>query len=97
MFTGRIRQVGTIAEIDDRALRIDAPKLDALCEPGGALAVNGVSFTVSVVAEEGIAAALSPETRRRSTFGSLRVGTRVNLEPAVEVGSALDGHLVQGT
>ncbi len=96
MFTGRIRHVGTIVEIDDRAVRIAVPKAEGVCEPGSALAVNGVSLTVAAVTADGLAAALSAETRRRSAFGSLPAGVRVNLEPALEVGSALDGHLVQG-
>ncbi|HEV8064118.1 MAG TPA: 3,4-dihydroxy-2-butanone-4-phosphate synthase, partial [Acidimicrobiales bacterium] len=36
------------------------------------------------------------ETLRRSTLGDLHAGSAVNVEPALEVGNALDGHLVQG-
>lgn len=36
------------------------------------------------------------ETLRRSTLGALRVGARVNLEPALRADGVLGGHIVQG-
>jgi riboflavin synthase len=36
------------------------------------------------------------ETLRRTTVGSLVVGSRVNLEPALSLHSPLGGHIVQG-
>jgi len=38
----------------------------------------------------------SPETMERTTLGSWREGTRVNLERALRVGDELGGHLVSG-
>jgi 3,4-dihydroxy 2-butanone 4-phosphate synthase len=94
MFTGRIRQVGVVAEFDAGLLRVTASKVDA--QPGASIAVNGVCVTASEVSGETFAAYLSEETLRRSTLGDLHAGSLVNVEPALEVGSALDGHLVQG-
>lgn len=96
MFTGRIRQVGVVSEVDGTGVRVYAPKVAGLTDAGGSIAVAGVCVTASSVDAEGFSAALSSETRRRSTLGNLVAGSRVNLEPALEVGSALDGHLVQG-
>ncbi len=96
MFTGRIRQVGVVAGIDEFGIHIHAPKIAGVTESGGSVAVAGVCLTVASVEAEGFSAALSTETRRRSTLGDLVVGSTVNLEPALETGSALDGHLVQG-
>jgi 3,4-dihydroxy 2-butanone 4-phosphate synthase len=96
MFTGRIRQVGVVAGINEFGVHIDAPKIAGVTEPGGSVAVAGVCLTVALAGAEGFSAALSAETRRRSTLGDLVVGSPVNLEPALEIGSALDGHLVQG-
>ena len=37
-----------------------------------------------------------PETLARSTFGDLREGDSVNVEPAIRAGEPLGGHYVQG-
>ena len=47
---------------------------------------RGRCFTVEV----------SPETRRRTTLGRARAGTRVNLERSLRVGDRLGGHVVLG-
>ncbi|HOD33235.1 MAG TPA: riboflavin synthase, partial [Holophaga sp.] len=39
---------------------------------------------------------LSEETLRRTTLGTLALGAVLHLEPALRLGEALDGHLVQG-
>jgi riboflavin synthase len=37
-----------------------------------------------------------PETSRRTNLGALTVGSRVNLEPALQASARLDGHFVLG-
>ena len=46
----------------------------------GSIAVDGVSLTIVDPDESGFAAALVPETLRRTTLGTARIGDRVNLE-----------------
>ena len=46
----------------------------------GSIAVDGVSLTVIDPDESSFAAALIPETLRRTTLGTARIGDRVNLE-----------------
>ena len=46
----------------------------------GSIAVDGVSLTVIDPDDSSFAAALVPETLRRTTFGTARIGERVNLE-----------------
>ena len=46
----------------------------------GSIAVDGVSLTVIDPDDSSFAAALIPETLRRTTFGTARIGERVNLE-----------------
>ncbi|HYS52668.1 MAG TPA: riboflavin synthase [Thermoanaerobaculia bacterium] len=46
----------------------------------GSIAVDGVSLTVVDPDESSFAAALIPETLRRTTLGTARIGERVNLE-----------------
>lgn len=63
---------------------------------GDSIAVNGVCLTATRFGQGSFFADLSGETLARSTFGGLRVGDPVNLEPALRVGDALGGHLVSG-
>jgi riboflavin synthase len=46
----------------------------------GAIAVDGVSLTVSAVRRDGFELALIPTTLERTTLESARTGARVNLE-----------------
>ncbi|HEX9406408.1 MAG TPA: riboflavin synthase [Thermoanaerobaculia bacterium] len=46
----------------------------------GSIAVDGVSLTIVDPDESSFAAALIPETLLRTTFGTARIGDRVNLE-----------------
>lgn len=46
----------------------------------GSIAVDGVSLTIVEPEDSTFAAALIPETLRRTTLGSARVGDRMNLE-----------------
>lgn len=46
----------------------------------GSIAVDGVSLTVVDPNDSSFGAALIPETLRRTTFGTARIGERVNLE-----------------
>ena len=46
----------------------------------GSIAVDGISLTIVDPDESSFAAALIPETLRRTTLGTARIGERVNLE-----------------
>lgn len=65
-------------------------------EIGASLAVSGVCLTITELAETRSAVELSPETLSRTNLGSLEQGSEVNLEPALRMGDALGGHMVQG-
>lgn len=101
MFTGIIRGVGTIAESSDsggdRRITIDLGELELpALEVGDSIAVNGVCLTVTGFDAGRFSADVSVETLQVTTLGSLEVGAGVNLEPALCVGDALDGHFVMG-
>jgi riboflavin synthase len=63
---------------------------------GDSISVNGVCLTALEVGRDSFAADGSRETLQRSTLGSLRVGSVVNLERAVTPATRLGGHIVQG-
>ncbi len=101
MFTGLVSDVGTIERVEPRqggarlVLRPRAPWPQGLAL-GESVACSGCCLTV-VARDEGLVSFDAvPETLSRTTIGSWRPGTRVNLERALAVGDRLGGHLVQG-
>ncbi|MFM7631395.1 MAG: riboflavin synthase [Alphaproteobacteria bacterium] len=99
MFTGLIRTVGTVTALQgvgDVTVTIagDLPEGDLAM--GASVACNGVCLTVIDRTEGTFLALMSTETLDKSTFGRVRVGDRVNLEPSLRLGDALGGHFVFG-
>ena len=95
MFTGRIEQTATVAEVCDQALRI---KLDPDIEldAGGAVCLDGVRLTMESASPGEVIATITDETRRRTTLDRITAGTSVHFELPVAAGDRIDGHLVQG-
>jgi riboflavin synthase alpha subunit len=96
MFTGNIREIGTVVAADEGRIAVSAPK--AAAGGPGSICLNGVGLTVLRSASETgvLEAGLSADTRRRSTLDQIRAGTRVNVETPLALGDPLSGHLVQG-
>lgn len=63
---------------------------------GESIAVMGVCLTVDRILGNGFEADMSEETLRRTTLGSLPVGSAVHLERATPAGGRLGGHIVAG-
>lgn len=101
MFTGIVRAIGTVADIESRhgdgRLRIESPGLPwAEYRQGDSILVNGVCLTAGAIDQSGFAGDVSRETLSVTTLGELRPGSRVNLEPALTLADRLGGHLVSG-
>jgi len=100
MFTGIVREVGSIAAVtggeEGIRLEIDAPGTAPLVGIGGSVAINGVCLTVESVEGSRLIFHAVPETLSRTTLGELGRGAVVNLEPALRAGDAMGGHIVQG-
>lgn len=101
MFTGIIQSVGEIATIepkgDDARVRILTNELDLSdVQLGDSIAVNGVCLTAIELPGDGFWADVSGETLSCTTFKSLMVGTKANLEKALTPTTRLGGHLVSG-
>ncbi|HYH47117.1 MAG TPA: riboflavin synthase [Thermoanaerobaculia bacterium] len=65
-------------------------------EIGASLSVSGVCLTITELSGTRSTVELSPETLSRTNLGGLKQGSVVNLEPALRMGDALGGHMVQG-
>lgn len=101
MFTGIVRDVGSVRRIVPRAgdvrlvIAVDRLSLAGV-RPGDSLCVSGVCLTALDPERDSFAADVSRETLDVTTLGTLVEGSRVNLEPALRAGDALGGHLVSG-
>lgn len=100
MFTGIIKGVGTVKEYiqeDQHAtIKISSELTPAEFPLGASIAVNGVCLTVTDWQADTFAVDAMPETIHRSNLKFLTAGKKINLEPALQAGEKLDGHLVLG-
>jgi riboflavin synthase len=107
MFTGLVEHVGTIESIERSAggsnpeaigarIRVKAGPLVKGLAKSGSIAVNGCCLTAVDISGNMFAADLSGETLRRTSFGEMKPGTRVNLERPLTAMKELGGHFVQG-
>jgi riboflavin synthase len=101
MFTGLVADMGVVERVLPRqggariVIRPRTLDVEALVL-GESVACSGACLTV-VEKGQGLAAFDAvPETLSRTTLGTWRAGTEVNLERALAVGERLGGHLVQG-
>ena len=93
MFTGLVREVGTVRSMQGGRLVVETT---IAAELGDSIAVDGVCLTVVANDTGTLAFDAVPETLSRTSLGALAPGSGVNLEPALRVGDALGGHYVQG-
>ena len=102
MFTGIIKEVGTVVSVDPlgsdtagKRLTIEAEMSPEL-QVDESVAINGACQTVVDATETSFSVVTIEETLRKTTFGDLRAGDPVNLERAMHADSRIDGHFVQG-
>ncbi len=91
MFTGLIREMATVKSYRGERLSLKAayrPKL------GDSVAVNGTCLSVVSLEPDGFTVELSPETR--GIIATENLQGRVHIEPAMQAGERLEGHIVQG-
>jgi len=100
MFTGLIEELGRVRTVERRGegvrMTVGARVVTEGAREGDSIAVNGVCLTALDVRADSFAADGSRETLQRSTLGTLRAGSVVNLERAVTPSTRLGGHIVQG-
>jgi riboflavin synthase len=101
MFTGIIVATGRVTSLTEKGgdleLGIDAAALDlARIAVGDSVSVQGACLTVTRMEDTRFYADVSRETMAKTTLGTLRPGSRVNLEPSLRAGDALGGHWVSG-
>lgn len=102
MFTGIVEELGTIVSIDvapggsDARVSVGGPVVTSDARHGDSIAVDGVCLTVISLDGENFTAELMAETLAKTTAGTWRPGSRVNLERSVTATTRLGGHIMQG-
>jgi len=93
MFTGIVREVGTVRAFDGSRLVVETSTDAGI---GDSVAIAGVCLTVTGREDGALTFDVVAETLDRTTLGRLAVGSRVNVEPSLRAGDPLGGHIVQG-
>jgi riboflavin synthase len=101
MFTGIITSVGRVRSVEplgagrDMRLVIEGrwPEPPVI---GASIACSGCCLTAIELGADWFAVTASAETLSKTTLGTWRVGSRVNLERSLRVGDELGGHIVAG-
>tara|TARA_R110002072_G_scaffold54332_3_gene142604 strand:+ start:19306 stop:19896 length:591 start_codon:yes stop_codon:yes gene_type:complete len=101
MFTGIIQTTGEISAIDahdsDSRFVFNTGNMDLTdLKVGDSIAVNGACLTIIDKGADSFAADLSNETLKLTTFSKLGIGSRINLEKAMQLSDRLNGHMVSG-
>ncbi len=99
MFTGIIEEMGEVTNLvsDQGNLHITVKsKLSKELKVDQSLAHNGVCLTVVKLGDDTHTITAIKETIDKSNIGNLKIGSKVNLERAMQLGARLDGHIVQG-
>jgi riboflavin synthase len=101
MFTGIVTDLGVVRRIvrgEGREARFEiASSYDtSTISIGASIAHNGVCLTIIEVGPDWHAVEASAETLSKTTLGTWKEGSKVNLERALKVGDELGGHIVSG-
>jgi riboflavin synthase len=103
MFTGIVTALGRVEAVEPGTVHrftVSSPYRADSFELGCSVAHDGACLTIVSVEPDGDGARhvveVSPETLERTTLGTWKAGTAVNLERSLKVGDELGGHIVQG-
>lgn len=102
MFTGIVEELGEVVAIDvapgaaDARITVAGPTVTSDARRGDSISVSGVCLTLVAIDGGTFTAELMAETLAKTTAGSWRPGSSVNLERSVTPTTRMGGHLVQG-
>lgn len=100
MFTGIVEEIGEIVSIKKGAqsavITIAAEEVMKDIHLGDSIAMNGVCLTVCSFDHRSYSVDVMHETLRRTNLGTLKSGSKVNLERAMAANGRFGGHIVAG-
>lgn len=100
MFTGLIEDVGKIAALrlshGSAVLAVQTQLPLRSLELGASIAINGACLTVTQKGKRTFTVDVSPETLKRTSLATIKIGSLVNLERPLRLQDRLGGHWVTG-
>ena len=100
MFTGLVEETGKLKKKvktgEGFQFTISASKVFDDLEIGSSISVNGCCLTVVKKEENAFSVDTIEETLKKTNFGALEIGSRVNLERPLKADARLGGHFVLG-
>lgn len=100
MFTGIITEIGKVTNIEkinnSTIFSVKTANILTNKKIGESIAVNGACMTVTSIESNSFTFDVMSESLERTNLGNLEKDAEVNLEPALTLNQALDGHMVQG-
>lgn len=100
MFTGIIEEIGMINNIQhgpkSAVIEVQANTVLEGTKLGDSISTNGACLTVIELTDSVFKVEAMNETLERTNLGELTVGSKVNLERAMQLGERLGGHMVSG-
>ncbi len=99
MFTGIIKNTGVVAAMEQVGSNLNLTIKSAIYSElaiDQSVAHDGVCLTVVAIGEGNYQVTAIDETLQKTTLAQWQVGKSVNLELALQLGTRLDGHVVQG-
>ena len=99
MFTGIVTdlgRVGSFTKTGDWRFEIHTAFDTSSIDMGASICCSGVCLTVIETGPDWFAVDVSNETISKTTLGSWKEGTAVNLERSLKMGDEMGGHIVSG-
>ncbi|MEE8324281.1 MAG: riboflavin synthase [Candidatus Humimicrobiaceae bacterium] len=100
MFTGIIKETGTIKKITDKGqdieFEVNSSVLIKDVKTGDSIAINGICLTVKSFNGDSFTFDVSSSTLAHTNLAELKSGDKVNLEDSLTPSDKLGGHFVSG-
>lgn len=100
MFSGIVEKMGKIKSIKKFGAGflfvIERGQIAKKIKNGSSVCVSGACLTVRKRIGSNLEFEIMPETLRKTILGSLKIGSKINLETSLKVGQELGGHFVYG-
>ena len=101
MFTGITKGLGSVIELERKpglvSFTVALPSgYGAGLQTGASVAIDGVCLTAAEIELDDVRFDVMEETLRKTTLGSIVMGSKVNVERSYRVGDEIGGHIVSG-
>tara|TARA_B100001996_G_scaffold379216_1_gene364622 strand:- start:875 stop:1462 length:588 start_codon:yes stop_codon:yes gene_type:complete len=96
MFSGIVQEIGKVIEMEGETLTIESDFICKNSQVSESICVSGACLTIINIKDKEFSVNVVQETLSRTNLGSLKTGSKVNLESSLRLGDKIGGHMVQG-